>query len=284
MLLIGFLYTNEEIVRSFIPGEELELNVIISNRHYARHIYSIAWYHNGTQITSGNKYSITYNPRTNTSLSIQNMVGSDAGIYEAKIESIEYYEYNRLSLCYYYGYSSPHCDSIMLPLLETHAIHTPVTFTVQEHRIPTYDPQPIVSSYSIPECPDRGGCNIDLRSSGLNITGILLPIGRYQSEWYKNGVRNRDLNVTYNSSVINEEGFVINSLQIAYNNTEDITGNYVGFTQSDLYGYLGDECRVYFYYLCFIDFFPIYPFTFELSYWKISGELIFSNLLCNLVQ
>ena len=205
------------------------------------------------------------------------MSGSDAGKYEVKIESIVYYDNDPLSPCYH-GYlsSTPYCNLLMLPLLETYyAIHTPVTFTVQEHYIPTYDPQPIVSSYSIPECLYRGGCNIDLRSSGHNIIGILLPAGRYQSE---------DLNITHNSSVINEERFVINSLQIIYNNTEDIIGNYVGLTQSGLYEYLGCECQVYFYYLCFIYPPLVYDlFTFEF-YWKISGELIFSNLLCNLVQ
>ena len=179
-------------MRSFIPGEELVLNVNISNDSYARHISSIAWYHNGTQITAGNKYSITYSNSstslTNTSLSIQNMVRSDAGKYEVKVESIEYRGDS----------SSPHCDSILLPLLETYyAILTPVTFTVQEHYIPTYDPQPIVSSYSIPECLDRGGCNINLRSSGHNIISrhnISDTLDRYLSAWLTKmvyGIRTR---------------------------------------------------------------------------------------------
>ena len=186
------------------------------------------------------------------------MVGSDAGKYEVKIESIEYYGDS----------SSPHCDSLILPLLETYyAIHAPVTFTVQEHCIPTYDPQPIVSSYSIPECLDRGGCNINLRSSGLNISNI------YQSEWYKNGVRIRDGNI-YNSSVIREQGLVLNYLQITYNNTEDIVGNYVGLTLANLYEYLGSECQLYYYYLSSIYFIFRYEFTFEVSYWRISGELL----------
>ena len=112
------------------------------------------------------------------------MVGSNAGKYEVKIESIEYR-----------GSSSQHCDSIILPLLETYyAIHTPVTFAVQEHNIPTYDPQPIVSSYSIPECLDRGGCNVDLRSSGRNISSDMQ--GRHWSQWYKNGASIRDGSTT----------------------------------------------------------------------------------------
>ena len=257
------MYTNEKVVRSFIPGEELVLNVNISNRYSARrYISSIAWYHNGTQITPGNKYSITYSNSstslTNTSLSIQNMVGSDAGKYEVKIESIEYRED-----------SSPHCDSTLLPLLETYyAIHTPVTFTVQEYCVPTYDPQPIVSNYSIPECLDRGSCSSDLRSSGHNAIGIL--VGRYQSEWYKNGLRIGDGNM-YNSSVIREQGLVLNSLQITYNNTEDVTGNYVGLTRTDILS-LRRECRAYYYYLDrrFLPFGN--EFIFEVSYWRIYGK------------
>ena len=281
VLLLGFLYTNEEVVRSFIPGEELVLNVNISNDYNAQHISSIAWYHNGTQIIPGNKYSITYSNSstslTNTSLSVRNMVGSDAGKYEVKIESIEYYGNS----------SSPHCDSIMLPILETYAIHTPVTFTVQEHYIPTYDPQPIVSSYSIPECLDRGGCNIDLRSSGHNIINRHNISDRYLSAWYKDGVWIPHGNM-YKFSVIHEQGLVINSLQITYNNTEDITGNYVGLTRTDaLHRSLRSKCPVYYNYLN-INYFSFYDFTFEVSYWRISGELLiiiilsFFNLLCNL--
>ena len=272
VLLLGFLYTNEEVVRNFIPGEELVLNVNISNSYYgAQHISSIAWYHNRTQITPGNKYSITYSNSstslTNTSLSIRNMVGSDAGKYEVKIESIEYN-----------GNSSQHCDILILPLLETYyAIHTPVTFTVQEHYIPTYDPQPIVSSYSIPEYLDRGGCNIDLRSSGHNISrhNISDMQDRYWSEWYKNV---EDGNM-YNSSVIHKKGLVINSLQIRYNNTDDIRGNYVGLTRTNIFDRsLRSECQVYYYYLSYYFLF-LYDFILEVSYWRISGELLsFSNL------
>ena len=194
------------------------------------------------------------------------MVGSDAGKYKVKIESIEYRGNS----------SSPHCDSIMLPLLETYAIHTPVTFTLQEHCIPTYDPQPIVSIYSIPECLDRGGCNIDLGSRGHNISrhNISDMLDRYRSVWYKNGLWIEDGNM-YNSSVIREQGLVINSLQITYNNTEDITGNYVGFTRTNLfYRFLRSECRVYYYYLGYIDFIFIYAFIVEVSFWRISGKLL----------
>ena len=71
------------------------------------------------------------------------MVGYDSGKFEVKIESIEYR-----------GCSSRHCDS-MLPHI--------MLFTLRSYKNITYDPQPIVSSYSIPEFLDRGGCTMDLR-------------------------------------------------------------------------------------------------------------------------
>ena len=272
-MLLGLLYTNEEVVRSFIPGEELVLNVNISNNFRAQHI---SWYHNGTQIIAGNKYSITYSNSstslTNTSLSVQNMVGSDAGKYEVKIESIEYYG----------GSSSPNCDSTMLPLLETYAIHTPVTFTVQEHYIPTYDPKTVFSSYYTTECADGKVCNIDLRSSGHTVSDILLPAGRYQSEWYINGVRTRDVN-KYNSGVTNEQGLVINSLQIAYNNTEDISGIYIGLTRTNiLEGPFRSECPAYHYYIqeLLVPFrLFLREFIFEVSYWRIYCEFYLQPIM-----
>ena len=55
---------------------------------------------------------------------------------------------------------------------------------------------------------------MDLRSSGRNISSDML--GRHWSQWYKNGASIRDGSM-YNSSVINEQGLIENSLQITYN-------------------------------------------------------------------
>ena len=100
--------------------------------------------------------------------------------------------------------------------------------------------------------------------------------GRYWSVWYKNGVQIGDGNM-YNSSVIHEQVHVINSLQITYNNTEDITGNYVGLTWTNIS--LRDECQVYYNYLSDITPFSINVFIFEISYWRISGEFLYSHFL-----
>ena len=83
----GIVYTEESVVHSFVRGGNLEFNVNIFNHPLAHYIDSLAWYHNGTQIVSGNKYTISNN---DTMLMISNMVGSDAGTYEVKVHSISY--------------------------------------------------------------------------------------------------------------------------------------------------------------------------------------------------
>ena len=51
------------------------------------YINSLAWYHNGTQVTADDRVHIINN---GTELTISNVVQSDAGKYEVKIDSIEY--------------------------------------------------------------------------------------------------------------------------------------------------------------------------------------------------
>ena len=134
--IIGSVYTDEPMIRSFNRGERLELNVNISNDYYARHISSLAWYHNGTKVTSGNKYIINGDT---TMLTVLNMTESDAGTYEAKINSI--------------NESSQKCNSrLLLPLLESQAIHAPVSFIVRESS-PVYDPNAVIFDYNITDGP-----------------------------------------------------------------------------------------------------------------------------------
>lgn len=78
------MYTDEPIVRSFNQGERLLLNVAIAAVG-SDFIGSLAWYHNGTRIGSGDKYNITSDGIT---LSISNMTASDAGVYKVKINSV----------------------------------------------------------------------------------------------------------------------------------------------------------------------------------------------------
>ena len=68
-------------------------------------------------------------------LTVLNMTESDAGTYEAKINSIDYGDRDE---------SSPECNSRLLPLLESLAIFAPVSFTVRECS-PVYDPNAVIS-------------------------------------------------------------------------------------------------------------------------------------------
>ena len=72
---------------SFNRDEHLVLNVNILSDPNIPLINSLAWYHNGTKLLAGNKYGITNNTKT---LTISDMTGSDAGVYEVKINSISY--------------------------------------------------------------------------------------------------------------------------------------------------------------------------------------------------
>ncbi len=67
-------------------------------------------------------------------LTVLNMTESDAGTYEAKINSINNYREE----------SSQECNSRLLPLLESLAIFAPVSFTVRECS-PVYDPNAVIS-------------------------------------------------------------------------------------------------------------------------------------------
>ena len=54
--------------------------------YFARYFNSLVWYHNGTLVTSDDRVDIIDN---GTELTISNVVQSDAGKYEVKINSIK---------------------------------------------------------------------------------------------------------------------------------------------------------------------------------------------------
>ena len=189
------------------------LNTNIYDYYLARYITSIAWYHNGTKIVSGNKYIIE-----NTTLRINNMAENDTGKYEVKINSISYY----------YGIDTD-CDSLVLPLLEALAAHAPVTFMVQEQ----YDPASSIffTHYVSNDIDDH---SIELRSAPLNSS--LLDSASSNINWYKNG--------THISVGGNEE-----ELSLIYNSTATDIGDYVRILQWSRYYQLRSLCRGYYYYL-----------------------------------
>ena len=224
----------------------MELNVNISDDNFAQYyIDSLAWYHNGTQIVSGNKYTISNN---DTMLMISNMVGSDAGTYEVKVHSI-----SESSTCLALG--SPLCDSTML---ELHPVFTPVTFTVQESCAPSYDPSSIISIAYVSDYDNSVRLDETVRySSPLSITHT-------RHYWYRNGILLSDGDM-YNSTGSLQEGL---SLQIMYNNTADVTGSYMGILLTQT-RYVPSLCCDYGDYF---DSLHSNVFVLMLSLWDVNGE------------
>ncbi len=256
------MYTNEQLIRSFNHGERLELNVNISNDPYfGQYINSLAWYHNGTKVTSGNKYIINGNT---TMLTVLNMTESDAGTYEVKINSIDYLGYD----------SSQECNSRLLPLLESLALFAPVSFVVGECS-PVYDPNAVISDYYITDHGDNISRNVVLSINSTLLQNLSASeLYRY---WYKDGIRINDGDV-FNSNITHENGLVSSTLQITYNNTDDITGHYVGVILIQRgYRYMRAECRAYYYFLRdYYYYFNLYEPYSEVMYWSVN---VYSKLI-----
>ena len=241
---IGYLYTDEPLVQSFNCGESLVLNANISDYSLARYITSIAWYHNGTKILSGNKYVIE-----NTTLRINNMAENDTGKYEVKINSISYNHYN----------NSPGCDSYVLPLLEALAAHAPVTFIVQKEGGTAYEPSSIVSTHYVTDDDD---ISTELSSASLNLS----LFGSVSSSWYKNG--------TYIFAGNSQE------LSLTYNNTASVIGDYVRLLRFSIWdSTLRGLCEGYYRYYRYYDHFR--TSTLQVSFWSIKHYSEFSKPPCH---
>ncbi len=146
----------------------LHINNLTLNTYgyLSRHISRMNWYHNGTEITSSTRVSVANN---GISLTISNMIDSDAGKYEVKIGSIG-------------RGSSTACDRNFLPVLEVVAMTAPVTFIVQQYHIPKYNPEDIIKTITL----DRGDNNLVINNS-IKISSSHIYGGNVNSELLKNG-------------------------------------------------------------------------------------------------
>ena len=91
----------------------VSLKVNISTKYpEAKHIQSLTWYHNDSQICS------CHTRNNGTELVIPNAKSSDAGIYRVKISALDL--------------GRPDCDARILPDLEYLAMSTPVTFVLAQ--------------------------------------------------------------------------------------------------------------------------------------------------------
>ncbi len=245
------LNTNDSVTRSFLRGDNIVLHInnlaMGSYGHLAEYIGSLNWYHNGTEITNMSRISITNN---GTSLSISNMIDSDAGKYEVKIGS--------------YG-SSSQCDQNLLPALQILALHAPVTFIVQQSHIPKYNPEDVIKVFTL----DSTIYHLIINNSiEVNINRIHLSItDRY---FFKNGV-SQSLDTKHFNFTRSYGSEILLSHQIRYNNTEDVAGHYVYDEVSYSHYILHYICPSFYYYIRRHSRIPVF-----ILYWTLqeNGEML----------
>ena len=245
------LYTEEPVRRAFTLNERMEMRINVSSvlNIAPTIIRSLVWSHNGTELASDGRHSIGHN---GTSLTISNMVQSDAGKYEVKINSTDLDDEEGI------------CDRNILPMLSNLALHTPVTFVLQEFSVPTYYPEDVISDYAVPAYQGSASKTLDIDNVFMiNIPAVLYDRSILFEFLYKDGVAIRDM-PSFNDTV-SYGNVTTQSLRIKYNNTEDVTGRY--FYGADIiYIYIyGDICPQY------MDYFEsthIYPPVFSL-HWNI---------------
>ena len=208
--LIGLLLqTDEPIARSFILDNEIVMNVILSNTQTNQpFVSSLMWSHNGTELISDGRVSIDNN---GTSLTISNMVQSDAGRYEVKINSTVLDDGRT-------------CNTNILPMLENIALHAPMTFLLQENSLPTYTPEDAIVNYDIPAYQ-----YINKQLAINNTFMVNVPAVLNETKIFNNLFRDGVgifINETYNSTW-SYGSFTTQYLTISYNNSDDIAGQYV---------------------------------------------------------
>ncbi len=112
-LCSGFVFSVEPLFRTFLLGSTIELQIDVSTDDLARHIRTLMWYHNETEVQDSGRVSVLNNGRR---IIIRDATHRDAGYYRVEIAVFFVYSY---------------CNSLWLPLLRNHAAHAPVTFTIK---------------------------------------------------------------------------------------------------------------------------------------------------------
>ena len=240
LYILGLLNTDDPVTRRFSLHQKMLMQInSLSDSYYgylARYISSLTWYHNGTEILSNERMNISNN---GTLLTISDMIDFDAGKYEVKISSIEYYGSS----------SSATCDRNILRMLEQTALHAPVTFYLQQYHIPQYKPEDIIELYFLPMNSLANSNNTITinHTTDVNTTLIFGGYSRHFDErFFRNGVSqspNTD-NVTTEQSYGNEINI---SHQLRYSDTDEIVGHYV--YMESVYYYFTSNCHAYHYYI-----------------------------------
>ena len=214
--------------------------------------FNLAWYHNGSEIKNSERRRITNNE---TSLTITNTVGSDAGQYQVKIRALTISHMN-----------STECDEHLLPLLENLAVNAPATFLLQEQNLPVYDLQGTINTYTIPVL-DGDQATLTITSQRTQTSLIYWLQTQPPTIFaFRDG---QQLNMGENHIV----GFDVNNdtqvTHIMYSNSRDVTGSYVQISNIlGLVNYIGVRCPYNYYrflQMNSIDFSPLI-----IQYWTIT--------------
>ena len=204
----------------------MEINISDYNP-LAQFISSLAWYHNGTELTSDDRVIISNN---GTSLTISNMAESDAGKYEVRINSTES--------------NSALCDRNILPMLENLALYAPVTFLLQESNLPKYNPEDVIIDYALPAYQGSAQQSFAIVNTFMINPAVLLDDTRNIDDYlFKDGECINDRS-TYNSTA-SSDTITTQSLRITYNNTDDIAGHYVHIAFAYYYYFSSSTCSDY---------------------------------------
>ena len=244
LYIIGLLNTEDSVTRSFSLQQKilLQINSLSDGyyRHLAEYVSSLTWYHNGTKILSNERINFFNN---GTSLTISDMRDSDAGKYEVKISSIDYYGYSSFAAC----------DTTVLRMLEPTALHAPVTFYLQQYHIPQYKPEKIIELYFLPmNSLHNSNHTITINyTTDINVNFLFRSNLGFNKRFFRNGVQQ----YSNTDNVITERSFEseINlSYKLRYSNINEIVGHYA-YMETAYYYYYSNTltyiCRGYYYYL-----------------------------------
>ena len=239
--LTGFLYTEEPVRQAFTLNERIEMRINVSSvlNIAPTIIRSLVWSHNGTELASDGRHSIGHN---GTSLTISNMVQSDAGKYEVKINST------------YLDDEGGICDKNFLPMLANLAFFAPVTFVLQEFSVSTFYPEDVISDYAVPAYQGSTDKTLDFENVFMINLPAVFDYSILYEFLYKDGVSITNMPSFHRT--ISYGNVTTQSLRITYNNTEDITGHYYYGADLDSTDIDRDICPQYRYYLDYTSPFP----------------------------
>ena len=115
----GYLSYDDYVFMEYNIEDNITLKVAFTDDNITKHIQSLGWFYNNTPICVCSCSSHYILSNDSKKLTIVNASAADVGVYEARITSYQFLEYN-----------SELCDRAMSEQLEYHAAIAPVVYTL----------------------------------------------------------------------------------------------------------------------------------------------------------